>query len=151
MCISQNHIPILFVCQCTTCPDAQPDDSRQLDNMKKAFCVSKLERLHAYFFARLIKAVLYPLFTFCAICIRFLVHPDTLIFTAYLIAAYSTQGTTKRGIKYLLSITSLNYWAYIILMVQEINKSVIIPLFYVLARAVFAFQFIQAPNYPPYV
>ena len=29
---------------------------------EKAFRVSKLERLHAYFFARLIKAVLYPLF-----------------------------------------------------------------------------------------
>ena len=88
-----------------------------------AFYVSKVKRLHAYFFARLIKAVLYHFICFGAGCIRFLVHPGALIFTTYLITEYRTQDTTKRDIKYPLSITSLDYWAYIILMVQEINKS----------------------------
>ena len=119
MCISQNHIPVLFVCQCTYARI----HSQATRDSSTAFCVSKLERLHAYFFARLIKAVLYPLFTFCAVCIRFLVHPGALIFTTYLIVAYRTQARQKGICLYPLSITSLNYRAYIVFMVQEINKS----------------------------
>ena len=63
---------------------------------EKAFCVSKLERLHAYFFARLIKRYYTIFLCFGAVCIRFLVHPGALIFPTYLIVAYRTQGTTKR-------------------------------------------------------
>ena len=62
---------------------------------EKAFCASKLERLHAYFLAQLIKAVLYPLFTFCAVCIRFLVHPSAQLSAVCLIMAYRAQARQK--------------------------------------------------------
>ena len=62
---------------------------------EKAFCVSKLERLHAYFFARLIKRHYTTFLYFGAVCIRFLVRPGALIFTTYLIVAYRTQARQK--------------------------------------------------------
>ena len=97
--------------------------TRDSSTAQTAFYVSKVKRLHAYFLAQLIKAVLYPLFTFCAVCVRFLVYPGAQLSAVCLTTAYRTKNTTKRGIKYLLSITSLNYWAYIIIVIQEVNKS----------------------------
>ena len=113
MCISQNHIPVLFVCQCTYARM----HSRATRDSSTAFCASKLERLHAYFFARLIKRYLYHFFYILARSVfAFLVHPGALIFTTYLIVAYRTQARQKGICLYPLSITSLNYWAYIVFM-----------------------------------
>ena len=63
MCISQNHIPILFVCQCT---NALMHSRTTCDSStaQTAFYVSKVKRLHGYFFARLIKVVLCHFFIF---------------------------------------------------------------------------------------
>ena len=80
-----------------------------------AFYVSKVKRLHAYFFARLIKAVLYHFLYLWRGCIRFLVHPSAQLSAVCLIMAYRAQARQKRDIKkYPLSITNLNYWAYIV-------------------------------------
>ena len=87
--------------------------ARQLDSFLR-ITTKAFTRL---FFGSINKSGIYTTFLyFCAVCIRFLVHPGAQLSAVCLIMAYSTQGTTKRGIKYLLSITSLDNWAYIVFM-----------------------------------
>ena len=82
-----------------------------------AFYVSKVKRLHAYFFGSINKSGIVPTFLyFGAVCIRFLVHPGAQLSAVCLIIAYRTQARQKGICLYPLSITGLDYWAYIVFM-----------------------------------